>query len=168
MSKAVEVFRIPELMEMILLLLPNKNLIGAKRTCSAFATSYDTSVKIQRKLFMKDAPWPGCESAQENVYDSSLPGHFFEGKNRNYWPFRGQKMHLNPLCFKENCLWTYEDFRGDPEGVGPWVKTSLEMIDKSRVTPESSCNKMLAMQRNIPVTHGVSRFQRLFVSVTLG
>lgn len=75
-SNAMEkVFDTPELMEMILLRLSNKTFIGAKRTCQIFAITYDTSIKIQRKLFMRDAPWPGYESRQD-VYLQYCSGPF--------------------------------------------------------------------------------------------
>lgn len=131
MLKSTKVFNTPELTEMILLCLPNKNLLGATRACSAFAAAYKNSVEIRRKLFMEDSPWSGYENVQ------------------------GQTMPLNPMLFKDaNCLIT-----GPLNGAlvsALSLKLDCSALDQSRITAESSCHRILICQPNITVDKGVS------------
>ncbi|CZT23081.1 uncharacterized protein RCC_08791 [Ramularia collo-cygni] len=149
MSSAARVFGTAELTEMILLHLPNKSILGATRACTAFAAAYKTSKSIRRKLFMEDCPWIGCETIQENPYDAEF---FEEFQKRD---FRGQKMHLNPLCFRDvGCIYARGEFRGDREIDGVWLHLAGHGVDYSYVHPESSCFKMMICQPNIPVSGG--------------
>lgn len=157
MAKAMEVFRIAELMDMILLKLPNKSLIGAKRTCVAFAETYNNSSNIQYRLFMKTAPWTGYELVKHNDYDPVWQMDPDCPLMPEDIDLQGQKMYLIPLCFPHNdCVWTDEYFRGEWDCMGVWVKLDTRLFESPYTTKESSCWDMMICLPNIPVGDVVS------------
>ena len=51
-SKAHRVFQIPEMLEVILYELPTKDLLLSKAVCKMWRDTIDSSVKLQKALFM--------------------------------------------------------------------------------------------------------------------
>lgn len=131
-------------MEMILLRLPNKNVIGSKRTCRAFAAAYDTSKKVQRKLFMKNAPWPLPDSVEDDSsMGTSNPRHV---------------THLNPICFQDHRCVLPDTYIQGPKKESGLLELTLQTqwLDITRLAADSSCWNMLVARLNVPIAPGVS------------
>lgn len=83
-SPAAQVLRLPELLELILLSLPPKDLLLSQRTCRSFRTTVTHSLRLQRALFM--AP------------DWQLAGRTFDPYSANNRP--GRKPENNRLLLR--------------------------------------------------------------------
>lgn len=83
-SAASQVFHLPELLEVVLLNLPQRDLLLSQRVARSFRHTIQGSVRLQRALFFSP--------------DWNLGGRAFDAYSANNWP--GQKPENNRLLLR--------------------------------------------------------------------
>ncbi|GME22633.1 f-box domain protein [Neofusicoccum parvum] len=136
-----QVFRTPELLELILLHLPMRDLLLAQRVCQTFRTLVRTSPTLQQALFFKPLPATALPQPSSPSY---LRSHPSRKPTAESW-------ERNPLLIPD--FWPWFD-RDDPTNKysptlrDPDTLKTLPLATERRVwlRPEASWRRMLVVQ----------------------
>lgn len=108
------VLALPELLEHILQFLPRNDLVQSQRVCKRFKHAVESSIKIQRDLFLEPLLWAGPDPKLDmvNRLHTRRDGTSFQSSSEDttHYPI----VDLNPLFFEEDS--EHEFYNGNSPG----------------------------------------------------
>lgn len=173
-SATIRVFNIPELLEIILLCLSQKDLLLSQRTCLAFRRTTQASPRLQKALFF--APDWNLEGRTFNAYAKSTPNRPGRKPENNRLLLRAF-----PGCYPTVTLVILNDWDGIEDGNGhSGARTNGRRVSESWswdvcisfpadrppntspavLYPEASWRRMFLSQPPCTSLHLVRRWQR--------